>query len=96
METNPEAISILMLILYFLIGIIGVIVHFLKKKVKGQSIASVKKYFATHFRSTVLMFFAYIGAFAGLHELGQLTMAAAFMAGYTCDSLINKNEMDVK
>ena len=50
--------------------------------------------FSTHFKATLLSVIGYAVLFFGLAALGSVTIPAAIMAGYTCDSAFNKAEGD--
>jgi divalent metal cation (Fe/Co/Zn/Cd) transporter len=78
---------------YFLyvLAIVGMVTHFLKKKVKGETTSEIKEYFANHFKSTVLAYIATtIGFFGYVYLTGTKEPVTAFLIGYTFDSLFNK------
>ena len=88
--------EILNYILYAFSCLVGVLAHFLKKKIKGETLADIKQYFATHFRSTVITL---IGAVFGLGTalyIGDLNILTAFTIGYTADSILNKHNANNK
>ena len=74
----------------FIAMILGVLVHFLKKKIKGQTLADVKSYFKNNLKDTVIMTIAAVVGFAGLVATGGLGWVASFLLGYTADSMFNK------
>ena len=80
----------------FIIMILGIISHFAKKKIKGQTLADFTNYFNTHFKDTVITVIAGIVLFGSLAATGGLGWIASFTAGYTSDSLFNKNAIDDK
>jgi len=78
----------------FFLTIMGVLVHFLKKKVSGQTLADIRTYFLTHFRDTAVVLFTAIVAFATAAGSDTLNWMTAGMIGYTADSFFNKNTAD--
>lgn len=76
----------------FLTGLLGLLVHYLKKRVRGQSLHSVVQYFGSHFSMTVVSLVSYLGAFYALMQSGTLNVPAALMCGYMADSFFNKGE----
>jgi len=78
------------LLLNFIILTMGIFSHFLKKKIRGQTIASIKEYFKGHFVYTLTMVIAAIAGFIGLITTGSLGIVASFLAGYAADSIFNK------
>jgi len=78
---------------YFaLLTIIGVLAHFLKRKIKGETLTDIVSYFRTHFKSTLLTLFGAVGGFFLLKEMGELGYFASFSIGYMADSVLNKAE----
>ena len=86
--------GIIYLIFNFFIMLLGIISHFAKKKIKGQTVADFKNYFNTHFKDTVITVIAGIVLFGSLAATGGLGWIASFTAGYTSDSLFNRNVID--
>lgn len=82
--------SFLELFLNFFILFLGVISHFFKKKIKGETLSDVKDYFRSHFNNTVTTIIASIVLFGSLVATGGIGIIASFTAGYACDSLFNK------
>lgn len=80
------------MLLNLLIMLIGVIAHFFKKKIKGETIADIKAYFKNHFKNTALAFISAIVLFISLAATGGLGAIASFTAGYASDSLFNRAE----
>jgi NhaP-type Na+/H+ or K+/H+ antiporter len=79
-------------ILYSFSCLVGVLAHFLKKKIKGETLSDIKHYFSTHLRETVITL---IGAIFGLSTalyIGDLNILTAFTIGYTADSMFNKSQ----
>lgn len=80
-----------------LIALVGMLSHFLKKKIKGETITQIKHYFADHFKTTLLSLIAtVIGYYAYLQYTETPDIIAVFLIGYTCDSLFNKWESESK
>lgn len=84
--------SFLTLLLNFVVLMLGVLTHFFKKKIKGETLSDVKSYFRTHFKNTITTIIAAIVSFGSLAGTGGLGFIASFTAGYACDSLFNKAE----
>jgi len=80
----------------FGIAFLGMIVHFLKKKVKGESFTAIKAYFKDNPKSTIIAFIAtLVGVAAYYTQLATNTNAdllAVFMIGYSVDSALNRWE----
>jgi cytosine/uracil/thiamine/allantoin permease len=78
----------------YLICLAGMLVHFLKKEIKGETITEVKDYFRDHPKNTVIAFIATTVAFAAYHfQLstgGNVDLIVVFTTGYTFDSIFNK------
>ena len=70
----------------------GVLSHFLKKKVRGQTFSHVIKYFSSHFKYTVVTLIGAAGGFFAAMQMGELTYLSAFGVGYLADSFFNKVE----
>lgn len=75
----------------FFIMLFGVIAHFAKKKIKGETLADIKTYFKTHFKSTVTTIIAAIVVFGSLVATSGLGWIASFSVGFAADSLFNKS-----
>jgi hypothetical protein len=71
---------------------VGVLSHFLKKRIKGETLTDIVTYFKTHFKSTLLTAFGAVGGFVLLKEMGELSYFSAFSIGYMADSFFNKAE----
>lgn len=78
----------------YVIAILGMLMHFFKKQIKGESFIEIKDYFKLHFKSTVVAFVSTSIAFFGYYlALSSGTMAdviAVFGLGYTFDSVFNR------
>ena len=81
---------------YFLVLILGVLSHFFKKKVKGETLADIKQYFKSNFKSTIATLIASIVLYSALLAAGDLGIFPMFFAGYTADSIFNRAEASVK
>jgi len=78
------------IIFYIGSAFIGMLAHFLKKKIKGQTFGEFKDWIGSHFKETVL---AVIGTIVGLFVLNadsSLGFMSSFLAGYAADSALNK------
>lgn len=79
--------------LYF-IALLGMLSHFLKKKIKGENVTQITRYFKNHFSSTVLAFIATtVGFIAYVYAFpteGVKDVLFIFGIGYTADSFFNK------
>jgi hypothetical protein len=80
---------ILTFIIYQLSGLAGMVSHFLKLEVKGQTADDIRNYFQSHFKDTVTAVIATLFV-AGLAFIMGQGLMAAFLAGYAFDSVFNK------
>lgn len=80
----------------FVIAVLGMFSHFLKKKVKGESITEIAHYFKDNFKSTFLALVATCVSYAFYMTTLSTGMTADFLTifglGYMCDSMFNKYE----
>ena len=80
----------------FGIAFLGMLVHFLKKKVKGESFTAITGYFKDNPKSTIIAFVAtLVGVAAYYTQLGtgsNADLLAVFMIGYSVDSALNRWE----
>lgn len=78
------------------ISLLGMIVHFFKLKIKGETITEIGDYFKTHFKSTATAFIwtvvSVVGYFFTLSTGEFADVVAVFQIGYMCDSFFNKWE----
>lgn len=82
------------------IATIGMLMHFFKKNIKGETLTDIRNYFRDNFKSTFTAFVATIIGTLGIFftltptnitgETMSLLIIAAFGAGYTFDSIFNK------
>lgn len=82
--------EILQFVIYFLAAMFGMFAHFLKKKIKGESITEVMGYFKDNAKSTLLAFMATVVGFVVLVQLGDVSFVSAFGVGYMFDSAFNR------
>ena len=80
---------ILAFAIYQIAGLVGMVTHFLKKNVKGQTADDIKTYFASNFKDTLQATIVTLFAAGTAFVMGQGLMAA-FLAGYAFDSALNK------
>lgn len=73
----------------FLLGLLGLTTHFLKRKIKGQTVRAIKNYFKGNLKDTIIAVIAFIVSFAILVQTGELSYLSAFLTGYACDSIFN-------
>jgi len=78
-------------LLNFFIMLLGVISHFAKRKIKGETLADIKTYFKTHLKESVVTVIAAIVAFGALVASGGLGWVASFGVGFAADSIFNKS-----
>lgn len=91
-----ETLFEIQLIKLIMLAFCGMFLHFLKKKVRGESLTAISRYFTTHPKYTLMssmatMLFTY-GYFHEYMQGGTFDIIAAVMIGYNCDSLFNKLE----
>jgi hypothetical protein len=77
-----------------IIALLGMISHFMKKQIKGETLTEITSYFKDHFKSTfialvstVISTFAYITT---LKTGSVVDIIVVFQIGYMCDSAFNK------
>lgn len=84
----------------YIIGILGMLVHFFKKQIKGETVTEIRDYFSSHFKSTVTAFIvttiAVLGYYFSLSTGLFADVVTTFGLGYTFDSMFNKWETDNK
>jgi len=83
------------LILTFVILVLGIITHFLKKKIQGENLDDIVTYFKSHFKNTVATIIAACVAYGSLVATTGLSIIASFTIGYAADSLFNRADGDV-
>lgn len=79
-----------------LIAITGMIVHYLKQKITGETIADIWIYFSSHFKSTIVTLIATVlftvSYFLTLSTATPADILTVFGLGYMSDSAFNKWE----
>jgi len=78
-------------LLNFIIMFLGVVAHFAKKKIRGETVADIKEYFKTHFKETIVTVIAAIVTFGSLVATSGLGWIASFTVGFAADSIFNKS-----
>lgn len=77
-----------------IIGLLGMLIHFFKKQIKGETVSEITDYFKVHFKSTfIAVVTTLIGVLAYKFTLatGQAAdIVTVFGIGYTFDSIFNK------
>ena len=76
-------------LVYQTAGILGMVVHFLKRKVKGQTFDDIKTWFKENPKNTIVTVIAVFIAICGCMIIGE-GIVAAFGIGYAGDSTLNK------
>lgn len=77
-----------------IVGLLGMLIHFFKKQIKGETVTEIASYFKDHFKSTfTAVVCTVIGVLAYKFQLatGQFAdVVTVFGIGYTFDSMFNK------
>lgn len=88
-------------LVFVLVGIAGMVIHWAKKWVRAQTKCSLFVYlFVKNRQYTALAFLTYTAAIATILMVGVVdykshqSLAMAFMAGYMIDSALNKDTDD--
>jgi len=78
----------------YVVSLLGMLMHFFKKQIKGETFVEIKSYFSTHLKSTIVAFIsttvAFLGYYFGLSSGTISDIVAIFGLGYTFDSMFNK------
>jgi len=77
-------------VLMIVLTILGILSHFLKKKIKGETLSDIIQYFRTHFRSTLMVVVGALAGFAVTWQMDSLNYFSAFSVGYLADSFFNR------
>ena len=84
----------------YVISLIGMLMHFFKKQIKGETISEITDYFRDHFKSTVMAFVATTIGFLAYYFLlssGQKAdIFGVFGVGYMFDSIFNRYEKPIE
>jgi len=79
---------------FLIISILGMLTHFFKKQIKGETITEIRDYFKDHFKSTFTAIIITILACCAYYiefKTGKPTdIITVFGLGYTFDSMFNK------
>jgi hypothetical protein len=75
---------------FVFLALAGMLAHFFKKKIKGESITEVTDYFSDNFKSTALAVFGVVIGLIVAISTDTLNWVSAPMIGYTFDSVLNK------
>lgn len=77
-----------------IIALLGMLMHFFKQQIKGETITEIKDYFGSHFKSTFIAFITTLISVAGYYftlSTGKYAdIVTVFLLGYMCDSTLNK------
>lgn len=80
----------------YLIALLGMLTHFFKKQIKGETFLEIRDYFSSHLKSTVSAFIitsvAFFSYYYTLATGSTADIATSFMMGYMFDSMLNKWE----
>lgn len=81
----------------YIVALLGMLTHFLKKNIKGETPTEILTYFKDNFKSTItafiltsVMYFAYYQLFVVESDVKDLMVI--FLIGYAFDSTFNKYE----
>ena len=79
----------------FLLGVLGLCAHFIKKSMKQEyKDITFKEYMFNNWRWSALSAIGFIMGYAGLIASGTLNVVSAFTVGYLSDSVLNKYDQD--
>lgn len=77
-----------------IISLLGMIIHFFKKQIKGETVTEIKDYFRDHFKSTfiavVVTMISCAAYYFNLKTGTPTDILTVFGLGYTFDSMFNK------
>ena len=81
----------------YIIALLGMITHFLKKNIKGETPTEILSYFKDNFKSTITAFILTTVMYIAYHQLfvdGESVkdIMVIFLIGYAFDSTFNKYE----
>lgn len=75
------------------LALVGMFTHFIKKKVRGETVLAVTKYFTNHFKSTLIAVISTVVATLvyqhSMAEGGTADLLVVFFGGYNFDSFLN-------
>jgi len=75
---------------YFPLCMLGLLLHFLKKKVKTENFHDVRAYFTSHRVSTLTSILSALVLLYIFDAMDQLNVVSAILSGYATDSLFQK------
>lgn len=87
--------NLLMPVIAIIGGTLGMLMHILKRKVKGETLTSVINYFKYNFKYTTIAFITMLGSIWTIYSPEgdwYKLLAACLTAGYMSDSVMNKDE----
>lgn len=70
--------------------LVGILLHFAKRRWKGQTTADVIGYFHSHFVDTLVVLASSAVLFIVAYQTGNLSFLSAVTIGFSCDSAFNK------
>ena len=81
----------------YIIAVLGMFVHFLKKNIKGETPTEILNYFRDNFKSTFTAFILTSVMFIAYHQMFVVNadvkdIMVIFLIGYAFDSTFNKYE----
>jgi len=83
--------EILTMVGLYILALLGMFIHFLKKNVKGESWKAITTYFDNHLKSTIIAWVVTTGSAAFLWFYQNETNPITYiLVGYTFDSILNK------
>ena len=78
------------------VGLLGMLVHFFKKEIKGETTTEIRDFFRDHFKSTfiaiVTTLLAVVAYYLTLATGQPADVVTVFMSGYMSDSILNRWE----
>ena len=75
---------------YYLVALSGMLLHVLKKKVRGEAFVDIKNYVKAHLKSNLIAIGATTLGFVYLVSSGLVNFEMCIVTGYAFDSLFNK------
>lgn len=81
----------------YIISLLGMLTHFMKKNIKGETPTEILGYFKDNFKSTITAFILTSVMFVAYHQLFVTSadvkdIMVIFLIGYAFDSTFNKYE----
>jgi hypothetical protein len=85
----------------YIVALLGMVTHFLKKNIKGETPTEILGYFKDNFKSTLIALILTSVMFFGYYELFVIDsdfkdVMVIFLIGYTFDSAFNKYESNTE